>query len=110
MAKQGYAYIEKLETLLTEIPPGTIVSRTLHEDDAAKSVLFGFAAGQSLSEHTAAMPAILHFLQGEADLRLGDQALTAGPGTWVHMDANLPHSITARRPTLMLLHLLKAKG
>jgi len=30
-------------------------------------VVFGFAQGEELSEHTASMPAVLHFLQGEAN-------------------------------------------
>src|SRR5262245_38414135 len=46
-------------------PDKGILSRTLHNDDRLKVVLFGFAPGEELSEHTASMPAILHFLQGE---------------------------------------------
>ncbi len=43
------------------------------------SVLFGFAQGEELSEHTASMPAVLHFLQGEAKLTLGDDTVEASP-------------------------------
>jgi quercetin dioxygenase-like cupin family protein len=54
-------------------PPNMgILSRTLYNDDRPKAVIFGFAQGEELSEHTASMPAILHFLQGEAKLTLGD--------------------------------------
>jgi quercetin dioxygenase-like cupin family protein len=66
-------------------PDQGILSRTLHNDDRFKAVLFGFAQGEELSEHTASMPAVLHFLQGEAKLTLGDDTLDAKPGTWVHM-------------------------
>ena len=88
-------------------PDKGILSRTLFNDERFKAVLFGFAQGEELSEHTASMPAVLHFLQGEAKLTLGDIALEAKPATWVHMPAGLKHSIKAMTPVVMLLLLLK---
>ena len=55
----------------------------------------------------ASMPAVLHFLQGEAKLTLGDDTLEARPGTWVHMAKGLRHSIRAKKPVVMLLLLVK---
>jgi quercetin dioxygenase-like cupin family protein len=101
-----YTHIPNIAELVREIPPDTIVSRTFYEDDQMKSILFAFAAGQELSEHTAAKPAILHFLSGEADLILGDDSAIAQEGTWVHMPPNLPHSVMAKTQVLMLLILL----
>jgi quercetin dioxygenase-like cupin family protein len=72
-------------------------------------VLFGFAAGQELSEHTASTPAIMHFLHGEADVTLGPEKVSAAPGTWIHMTPQLPHSIRALTPVRLLLLLLKDK-
>ena len=83
------------------------LSRTLFNDDRLKAVAFGFAQGEELSEHTASLPAVLHFLQGEARLTLGDDMLEARPATWVHMPAGLKHSIKAKTPVVMLLLLLK---
>ena len=88
-------------------PDKGILSRTLFSDERLKAVAFGFAQGEELSEHTASMPAVLHFLQGEAKLTLGDDTLDARPGTWVHMPTGLRHSIQARTPVVMLLMLLK---
>jgi quercetin dioxygenase-like cupin family protein len=90
-----------------EPPADGTLSRTLYQDQHLKVVLFGFAAGQELSEHTAATPAILQFLRGEADVTLGADRVKASAGTWVHMSAQLPHSIQAKTPTKMLLVLLK---
>jgi quercetin dioxygenase-like cupin family protein len=53
------------------------------------------------------MPAIIQILHGEADLTLGAESFQAQPGTWIHMPASLPHSVSARTPLLMLLSLLK---
>lgn len=101
-----YLYVADLPAQLPEIPPDSIVSRTFYADDCLKAILFGFAAGQELSEHTSARPAILHILQGQARLTLGGEAFVAGPGAWAHMAPNVPHSVYAETPVVMLLYLL----
>ncbi|NUQ37074.1 MAG: cupin domain-containing protein [Caldilineales bacterium] len=101
-----YHFLPTLASQLTEIPPDSIVSRTVHSDDRLKVILFGFAAGQELSEHTAARPAVLHFLAGEATLTLGADRFEVGPGAWAHMPPHLPHSILAHSEVTMLLLML----
>jgi quercetin dioxygenase-like cupin family protein len=90
------------------IPENGTLSRTLLQDDHVKAVLFGFAAGQDLSEHTASTPAIMHFLGGEAHVGLGDERRELRGGDWVHMAPGLPHSILAKTSLTMLLILLKS--
>jgi quercetin dioxygenase-like cupin family protein len=90
-----------------EPPADGTLSRTLHQDERLKAVLFGFAAGQELSEHTASMPAIMHFLKGEAAVTLGDDQTEVAAGAWIHMTAGLRHSIRTHTPVVMLLLLLK---
>lgn len=99
-------YFEQLEVLIDSFPPDSILSRTIYQDDSVKTILFGFHPGQELSEHTAAVPAILHFIKGEAELVLGQDKKTAQNGTWVRIPPKLTHSIHARTETLMLLYLL----
>lgn len=103
-----YTYVPDISDLVTEVPDDSIVSRTFYTDDQVKVILFGFAAGQELSEHTASQPAVLHFLQGEADLTLGDDEMEAQAGTWVHMPPNLAHSVVAKTPVVMLLLLMQS--
>jgi quercetin dioxygenase-like cupin family protein len=88
-------------------PEKGILSRTIFNDENVKAVIFGFAQGEELSEHTASMPAILHFLQGEATVTLGDDKHEAKAGTWVHMPTGQRHSIQAKTPVVMLLLLMK---
>ena len=90
-----------------EIPENGTLSRAVHSDDHVRAILFAFDAGQELSEHTASMPAIIHILQGEATLSFDGESQEAQPGTWAHMAANLPHSVYAKTPLIMLLLLLK---
>ena len=103
----AYTLVNNL-ALEIEPPVNGTLSRTIHQDERLKAVLFGFAAGQELSEHTASTPAIMHFLKGEADVVLGQDKVTATAGTWIHMPERLPHSILAKTPVSMLLLLLKS--
>ena len=103
---QNYTHILDLAKEV-EPPDDGILTRTLFNDDHVKAVIFGFAQGEELSEHTASMPAILHFIQGEATVTLGDETVEARPGTWIHMAPGLKHSVGTKKPVVMLLLLLK---
>jgi len=107
MGEPLYEYIPDLNEIISDITADTIISRTIFSEDRVKGILFGFAPGQELSEHTASKPAILHFLSGEAKLTLGEDMLEARTGTWVHMPAHLPHSVIAQTQVIMLLLLLQ---
>ncbi|HYO89095.1 MAG TPA: cupin domain-containing protein [Candidatus Limnocylindrales bacterium] len=100
-------FVPHLAGLLPEIAPDSIVSRTFYQDDLVKAILFGFAPGQELSEHTAAVPAAIQIVQGEATITLGSETHEAGPGAWAHMAARLPHSIVAKTEVVMLLWLFQ---
>lgn len=106
----SYTFIQNLAKQSTSIPTDSILSSTFYRGEDIKAILFTFAAGQELSEHTASKPAVLHFLQGEADLKLGSDQVTAQPGTWVRMPPRLPHSIFAKTDVLMLLYLIETDG
>jgi quercetin dioxygenase-like cupin family protein len=99
-------WIEDLSALAPDIPADSIVSRTFFTADGLKAILFGFARGQELSEHTAAVPAVLHFLRGRARLTLGGKTGSASPGTWAYLPARLPHSVLAEEEVEMLLLML----
>lgn len=103
---EGYTFFEDISKTIEKIPTDSIVSRTVYTAQGLKAIVFGFAAGQELSEHTASVPAIIQILSGEADLTLGNDQFKAGPGTWARMEAKLPHSVYARTPVTMLLLML----
>jgi quercetin dioxygenase-like cupin family protein len=105
---KDYTFFQNLLKEMPEMLTDSIISRTIYSDDQIKVVLFGFAVGQELSEHTASMPALLYFVSGEAGLSLGEDQMTAEAGSWVRMPANLSHSIHAKTQTTMLLILLRS--
>ncbi len=105
--KSDYTYIADLAKQV-DIPTDGILSRTLFSDEHVKVLAFGFDAGQELSEHTVSTPAILHIIQGEADLTLGDDSMEARAGAWVRMPSELRHSVHAKTPVVMLLLMMKS--
>jgi quercetin dioxygenase-like cupin family protein len=94
--------------LATEAPIPTrgILSQTLSDEDGVEFLLFAFAAGEQLSEHTSARPAVIHILEGEGELTVGGHTSPAKPGTWVRMAPDVKHSLAARTPMRMALYLL----
>jgi quercetin dioxygenase-like cupin family protein len=88
------------------VPARGIHSQTLSNEAGVELVLFAFAAGEQLSEHTSARPAIIHILAGEGDLTVGGDAYAAIPGTWIRMPVDTRHSLLARTPLVMALYLL----
>jgi quercetin dioxygenase-like cupin family protein len=102
-----YTYLADLPGMLPDVPQDSILSRTVFTDGQMKAVLFRFAAGEELSEHTSTQTAILYFVEGEADVTLGGDAVEARPGTWIHMPPRLEHSIRARTPVTMLLMMIQ---
>ena len=103
----AYTHIADLAAR-AEPPAQGILSRTIHNDEQLKAVVFGFDEGQELTEHTASKPAILQVIRGEATLTLGDDTLSAPAGTWVQMDAGLVHAVRAATAAVMRLTLLPA--
>ena len=91
----------------TPVPESGILSRTLQNDERSKVIHFTFAPGTELSAHTAPFPATLYFVHGAADVKLGDDQMQAGEGTFVYMTPNLEHGIKARTEVVMLLTMFK---
>ena len=72
-----YTYIPDLAAHVAELtqaghPTEHVQGRAVFTDERIKVLVFPFKAGQTLEEHSAPHPAILHFLEGEADVTLGD--------------------------------------
>ena len=104
----SYTHVADLAKAV-EPPADGILTRTLLNDEHVKVVMFGFGKNEELSEHTSSLPAMLHFLQGEATLTLEENDVSAQPGTWVHMPPGMRHSIRAHTPAVMSLVLIKER-
>ena len=94
---------------LADYADGAIVSRTLAENEAGTLTLFAFDQGQGLSEHSTPFDAIVQVLDGQAELTIGGETVTAAAGQLVLMPANVPHAVKAPQRFKMLLTMLRAK-
>jgi quercetin dioxygenase-like cupin family protein len=94
---------------LVDYASGSIVSRTLAENDAGTLTLFAFDAGQGLSEHSAPFDAIVQVIDGQVDLTIGGKTVPAEAGQVVVMPADVPHALKAGTPFKMLLTMLRAR-
>jgi quercetin dioxygenase-like cupin family protein len=87
------------------IQPGAVVSKVVHRGDGMNVTVFGFDAGEELTEHQAARGAVVQVLSGRLRFTVDGEELDLGPGSWLHMAPGTPHSLVATEPTLMLLSL-----
>jgi len=91
---------------LVEVTPESTVSRTVLRAEGARVVLFGFDAGQELTEHTAAVPILLAVLDGRLRVVADGRQVELVPGGLVHIGARVPHEVLALAPTRMMLTML----
>lgn len=86
---------------------GSVVSRQITKAEAGNVTLFAFDTGQELSEHTAPFDALVHILDGEAEVRISGvpHILTAGDA--IIMPADEPHALKAATRFKMLLTMIR---
>ena len=94
----------------TQFAAHGIVSRTLLRTENSRVVLFGFSAGQELTEHTSTQHASVQILSGECEFSLGDTWHHLKAGDLVYMPPNLRHAVKATTQFSMLLTLSKPEG
>ena len=91
----------------TQFAPNGIVSRTLLRTPTTRVVLFGFAAGQELSEHTSTQHALIQVLSGQCEFSLAGKPHPLKTGDLLYMPPNLAHAVKATKQFSMLLTLSK---
>ncbi len=91
----------------TQFAPNGIVSRTLLRTHLVRVVLFGFAEGQELTEHTSTQHALVEVLSGECEFSLSGKPHNLKAGDFLHMAPNVPHAVKATKQFSMLLTLFK---
>ena len=91
----------------TQYAPNGIVSRTLLRTPTVRVVLFGFAEGQELTEHTSTQQALIEILSGECEFSLSGKTHNLKAGDFLHMPPNAPHAVKATSQFSMLLTLFK---
>lgn len=88
--------------------PGSVVSRQISKADAGNVTLFAFDTGQELSEHTAPFDALVHVVDGEAEIVISGKSYRLKAGDAIIMPADEPHAVKAIGQFMMLLTMIRA--
>jgi quercetin dioxygenase-like cupin family protein len=86
---------------------GSVVSRTIVKEKTGTVTVFAFDQGQGLSEHTAPFGALVHVLDGVADVTVGGETSRLGAGDLILMPANVPHALKAVEHFKMMLVMIR---
>ena len=106
MATAPKSEILKLTELVT-YQDGSVVSRQITKADTGNVTLFAFDKDQELSEHTAPFDALVHILDGSAEIKISGKAFELGLGDAIIMPAHEPHALKALGPFKMLLTMIR---
>jgi quercetin dioxygenase-like cupin family protein len=90
-----------------QVQSGSVVSKTIVNQPTGTVTLFAFDTGQALSEHTAPYDALVHIIEGKAEITLGGVPYTLTSGDVLLMPANVPHALKALESYKMLLTMIK---
>jgi len=93
---------------LADYQEGSVVSQTLVNKKTGTVTFFAFDEGQGLSEHTAPFDALVHILDGEAEVVISGKPLHLKKGEMVIMPANQPHSLRAVKRFKMILTMIRS--
>ncbi len=87
--------------------PGAVVSREVLKKKTGSVTLFAFDEGQGLSEHTAPFDALVHVLDGVAEITIGGAPNRVAAGELIVMPANVPHALKAVGRFKMMLVMIR---
>lgn len=87
---------------------GSVVSRQILISAAGNVTLFAFDAGQELSEHTAPFNALVHVLEGKAEIIIAGESFFLKAGDAIIMPANETHALKAPERFKMLLTMIRS--
>lgn len=93
---------------MVDYQEGSVVSRQITKAEAGNVTLFAFDTDQGLSEHKAPFDALVHVLEGEADVTISGQVYRLNAGDAIIMPANEPHALKAIQKFKMLLTMIRA--
>lgn len=95
-------------TDLVSYQKASVVSRTIIDKDSGTVTLFAFDDGQGLSEHTAPFDALVHVLDGEAEVTIAGKSHKLTQGDVIIMPSNEPHAVRAVKKFKMMLVMVRS--
>ncbi len=90
-----------------EYSSGGVISKQVLKKQSGNVTLFSFDKDQGLTEHTSPYDAMVHMLDGEAEIRIDGNPHHLKKGDCIIMPAHHPHALHAIEPFKMVLTMIK---
>jgi len=101
--------IARSAAALADYQEGSVVSRTVIDRKIGTVTVFAFDVGEGLSEHTAPFDALVHVIDGAAEITISGEMIKVGAGEMIIMPAGKPHSLRAAERFKMVLIMIREK-
>ena len=105
---QGEAPLTGVMADLVAYQDGSVVSRIILKKGTGNVTVFAFDRGQGLSEHTTPFDALVHVLDGAAEITVGGTPHHLRAGEMILMPASVPHALKAHERFKMALTMIRA--
>ncbi len=86
-----------------------VVSKHVLKKETGNISLFAFDKGEGLSEHTAPFDAVVHIVDGKADIIINGVSNILEAGETIIMPSNIPHALKAVEKFKMVLTMIRPK-
>ncbi len=87
---------------------GSIVSKEIIKKTSGTVTIFAFDQDQGLSEHTAPFDALVHILDGEAEISISGEPYRLKEGEMIIMPGGKPHALKAVKRFKMMLVMVRS--
>jgi quercetin dioxygenase-like cupin family protein len=102
--------VQSWNLLELETPEGSRSPIVLHSTEDARAVLIGLDPGQELGDHQVHENAYMVVIDGQVEVRSGEEAVEAGPGTLFRFEAGERHRVASAGGARILLLLAPWPG
>ena len=87
---------------------GSIVSKEIIKKTSGTVTIFAFDQDQGLSEHTAPFDALVHILDGEAEITISGELHRLKADEMIIMPGGKPHALKAVKRFKMMLVMIRS--
>ena len=106
-APQDAAPLTGVMADLVAYQAGSVVSRVILKKGTGNVTVFAFDRDQGLSEHTTPFDALVHILDGAAEITVGGTPWHLKAGEMILMPGNVPHALKATERFKMSLTMIR---
>ncbi len=93
-------------TIPETIEKETTISRNFFKADHFKAMIFSFAEGEELSDHSSKKQAVLHVLSGTGLFETETESIQLEVNTWISIPAGKVHCVKADKTLHFLLYII----